>query len=138
MFGPVVNLASRLEGMTKLLRAPILLDEATAAYVRERVGRDVARCRRLAVIQPFGLDQPVEVSELLPPESRYPTLTDEHLAQYESALEAFQAGQWDDAFERLHHVPAEDRAKDFLTVLIAQHNRTAPDDWQGVIKLGSK
>jgi len=29
VFGPVVNLASRLEGMTKILRAPILLDAAT-------------------------------------------------------------------------------------------------------------
>ncbi len=27
VFGPVVNLASRLEGMTKILQAPILLDE---------------------------------------------------------------------------------------------------------------
>src|SRR6185503_14223643 len=32
VFGPVVNLASRLEGMTKLLRAPILLDEPTARF----------------------------------------------------------------------------------------------------------
>ncbi len=34
VFGPVVNLASRLESMTKILRAPILLDEATARAVR--------------------------------------------------------------------------------------------------------
>ena len=34
VFGPVVNLASRLEGMTKLLHAPILLDEAAAEFVR--------------------------------------------------------------------------------------------------------
>ena len=36
VFGPVVNLASRLEGMTKILQAPILLDEATARAVRDK------------------------------------------------------------------------------------------------------
>jgi class 3 adenylate cyclase len=30
VFGPIVNLASRLEGMTKILHAPILVDETTA------------------------------------------------------------------------------------------------------------
>ena len=29
-------------------------------------------------------------------------------------------------------------AKDFLTVLIAQHDRTAPDNWDGVIDLSGK
>ena len=67
VFGPVVNLASRLEGMTKILQAPILLDEATARIVRQQVPRDVARVRRLAIVRPYGLDTPLEVSELLPP-----------------------------------------------------------------------
>ena len=31
-----------------------------------------------------------------------------------------------DAFERLHRVPVRDKVKDFLTVYIAQHNRTPP------------
>jgi adenylate cyclase len=131
VFGPVVNLASRLESMTKLLRAPILLDETSARYVREQIPRTVARVRRLAVVQPLGINQRVEVSELLPPENEFPALTDAHLAQYEVALEAA-------AFSLLHGVPASDRAKDFLTVYIAQHNRQAPEGWQGVIKLESK
>ena len=138
VFGPVVNLASRLEGMTKILRAPILLDEPTAETIRQRLPRSVARCRRLAVVRPVGLDTPLEVTELLPPVAQYPLLTDQHLADYEAALDAFQAGAWSDAFERLHHVPAEDRVKDFLTVFIAQHNRTPPSDWDGVITLTSK
>lgn len=138
VFGPVVNLASRLEGMTKLLRAPVLLDSATARAVRVEVPREVARVRRLAVVRPYGLDTPIEVSELLPPMAEYPELTDEHVAIYESALDAFLARRWRDAFQLLHRIPAEDRAKDFLTIYIAQHNRTPPDDWDGVIALGSK
>ena len=48
VFGPVVNLASRLEGLTKLLRVPILLDETTAKVVVESMPPTVARCRALA------------------------------------------------------------------------------------------
>jgi len=138
VFGPVVNLASRLEGMTKTLQAPILLDEATAVAVRREVPRDVARVRRLAVVRPYGMETPLEVSELLPPASQYPLLSDEHLELCERALDAFLDGRWPAAFELLHRIPAEDRVADFLTVYIAQHNRTPPPSWDGVIPLSSK
>jgi adenylate cyclase len=138
VFGPVANLASRLEGMTKLLGAPILLDQAMARAIRAEVPRDVARVRRLAVVRPYGLEMPLEVSELLPPESQYPQLSDEHLRHYEAALDAFLAGRWQEAFQFLHRIPSEDRGKDFLTVYIAQHGRTPPPDWDGVIRVGSK
>lgn len=138
VFGPVVNLASRLEGMTKILHAPILLDNATARAVREQVPPESARCRRIAVVKPYGLTSAVEVSELLPPVKDYPDLTDEHIRSYEAALDAFLAGDWSEAVERLHEVPAKDRVKDFLTIFIAQHNRTPPPGWNGVIPLLSK
>jgi len=138
VFGPVVNLASRLEGMTKILRAPILLDEATAGAIRRQVPRETARVRRLAVVRPYGLDRSLEVSELLPPQSHYPLLTDEHLDRYEEALEAFLAGRWPEALELLRRIPTEDLVTDFLTVYIAQHQRTPPPDWNGVIQLSSK
>jgi len=138
VFGPVVNLASRLESMTRLLHAPILLDETTAALIRREVPPEVARVRRLAMVRPFGLDTPLLVSELLPPEAAYPQLTDAHLARYESALDAFLAGDWSRAFELLHQIPAGDRGKDFLTLQITRHNRTPPPGFDGVIGLESK
>lgn len=138
VFGPVVNLASRLEGMTKILRASILLDPATAEAVRQTVPRQIARVRRLAVVRPYGLDTPIEVAELLPPAAELPWLTDEHVALTEAALDAFLAGRWHQAYELLHRVPAEDVAADFLTAHIAQHGRTPPPHWDGVIELASK
>ena len=68
----------------------------------------------------------------------YPQLTDEHLSVFEQAVDAVLEGDWDTAFELLHDVPADDRAKDFLTVFMAQHNRTPPDPWDGVIPIASK
>lgn len=138
VFGPVVNLASRLETMTRHLRAGILMDQRSAEICRQRVARTVARPRRLAVVRPYGMEKPIEVSELLPPESVWPQLSEQHIAAYEQALDALQRGDWPLAFKLLHQVPADDQAKDFLTVFIAQHNRTPPADWDGVIPLASK
>lgn len=138
VFGPVVNLASRLEGMTKMLRAGILLDEVSARILRETSPPGGVRLRRVARVLPYGMTTPLEVSELLPPEAECPELTDQDVARYEQALDALLVGDWQAAFEWLHQVPASDRVKDFLTVLIAQHNRTPPDGWDGVIKLGQK
>jgi adenylate cyclase len=138
VFGPVVNLASRLEGMTKLLNTPILMDEATARLARPQVPAQVARFRRVAKVKPYGLETALTVTELLPPASEYPELSDEHIGFYEAALDALVAGRWPEAYELLHKVPPEDRAKDFLTVYIAQHNRVAPPGWDGVIPLSRK
>jgi adenylate cyclase len=138
VFGPVVNLASRLEGMTKFLRTPILLDETTARLVRQQVPAQVGRLRRVAKVKPYGLDTPLTVTELLPPVSEYPELADGHLVDYEAALDALLAGRWSEAYELLHRIPPGDQVKDFLTVFIAQHNRVAPPGWDGVIPLSGK
>ncbi len=138
VFGPVVNLAARLETMTKQLQASILVDEPTATWVREKVPTSILRIRRVAKVQPFGMNTPLVVSELLPPCGEDSFLTDAHIEAYENALEHFLEGRWPEAFRFLHQVPAEDRVKDFLTVFIAQHQRTPPSGWQGVIQLPGK
>jgi adenylate cyclase len=138
VFGPVVNLASRLEAMTKQIHAPILLDDATAAAAKRLLPPEVARLRRIAKVQPAGLDNPTLVSELLPPAAQYPQLSDENLAAYEEAVDAFLAGDWPRALQLLHRVPPDDLVKDFLTVFIAQHSRTPPAGWNGAIPLVAK
>jgi adenylate cyclase len=138
VFGPVVNLGSRLEGMTKILQTPILLDETTARLARQQVSARVARFRRVAKVRPYGLDTALTVTELLPPVAEYPELSDDHVAYYEAALDALEAGRWSEAYDLLHKIPPEDRVKDFLTVYIAQHNRQAPLEWDGVIPLTRK
>jgi len=131
----VVNLASRLEGMTRPLWAEILIDEATADFVRRAVPQSVARVRRLLRVRPAGFQSAIEVCQLLPPAGPRSPLNDADLLCYESALDALIVGRWDEAFAALHEVPAEDRAKDFLTATIARHGRIAPAGWDGVIDL---
>jgi adenylate cyclase len=138
VFGPVVNLASRLEGMTKQLRVPILLDEPTAEHVRRHLPASRGRCRRLARVLPYGMETPLTVSELLPPADQAAVLSDSNLSDYESAVDSLLAGRWSEALDLLHRVPAKDRAKDFLTIFIAQHNYQPPPHWNGVIPMASK
>jgi len=138
VFGPVVNLAARLESMTKQLRASILIDEVTAERIRKEMPSSAARVRRVARVLPVGMRTPLMVSELLPPAGDKSVLTDAHIDAYEHALDALQTGKWSEAFNWLHQVPAEDRVKDFLTVFIAQHGRMPPSDWQGFIRLLEK
>jgi len=138
VFGPVVNLASRLEGMTKSLRVPILLDEPTAEFVRAQLPGSAARVRRLAKVRPYGLETALMVTELVPPAGPESALTDANLADYHAALEAFLAGEWVKAYELLHRLPPQDRGKDLLTGFILQYNHTPPPNWDGVIPLSSK
>jgi adenylate cyclase len=138
VFGPVVNLASRLENMTKQLRVPVVLDDRTAGLVRGRLPAETGRLRHLGRVLPYGLETAVDVSELLPPVSELPELRDEHVACYERAVVHFTEGRWEEAYEELHGVPANDRAQDFLTMRITQRNRVPPDDWDGVVRLPRK
>jgi adenylate cyclase len=138
VFGPVVNLASRLETMTRQLRAAILIDPPTAAVIQASVSPDVARVRRLARVRPVGMSQPLDLFELLPPAGESGAWADDHLANYAAALAAFEARDWPQALQLLHQVPPEDEAKDFLTLFIARHSRTPPEAWDGVIPLEAK
>jgi len=138
VFGPVVNLASRLQDMTKLLRVPILIDEPTAKAIREHTSPDVARVRRLAQVKPYGLANPIVVTELLPPAGPGEMISNADVAAYEKAFAAFLEQDWNEAYKLLHQVPPDDRGKDLLTEFILKYNRTPPTNWNGVIPLGSK
>ena len=138
VFGPVVNLAARLESMTRFLHASILLDAATASELRRTLPCELARIRRVAVVRPYGLDTAVEVSELLPPLHERPELTDEHVRDYEAALDAFIAGNWQQALDQLKRLPPDDRAKEFLKRFMDQTEHVPPSGWDGVVPLESK
>ncbi len=124
--------------MTKIMRTQILIDDETARIAREQISPDQARLRRLARVQPAGMSTVLTVSEVLPPASEYPMLSDDHIKYYEEALQAFQDGEWARAYNLLSRIPPEDVVKDFLTGFILQRDRVPPDDWKGVIELTRK
>lgn len=134
-FGPVVNLASRLEGLTKLFGAKVIVDHDTAVALKEIKGHDF-QLRRLALVRPAGLEKEIEAWQLIEPtKPDVQHLSAEQIASYEASLDAMIGGDWSEAYDRLHALPAWDRPKDVLLSIILRNNRVPPDDWDGVIKM---
>jgi adenylate cyclase len=138
VFGPVVNLAARLQSLTRRVGVAILTDEAVASCIRKHLAPSEALCRRIARVCPIGIGSAVMVSELLPPLGGHTSLTMSHLVEYENALDAFIEGRWREAKDRLDGIPGEDGAKAFLTMLLAERQCQPPEDWDGVIRMHEK
>ena len=132
-FGPVVNLASRLEGMNRWLGTQVLVDDVTA----QKIGLNPAEpeqqapFRLLGDFQPYGMSKSVRVHELL--------IEATAVSQsYHTALHLFQAGDWQSAIAELKNLPAEDPARSFLESYIHRHDDMPPADWNGVIRMRAK
>ncbi|CAN5844268.1 adenylate/guanylate cyclase domain-containing protein [soil metagenome] len=143
VFGPVVNLASRLEGMTKLLGAPILIDTPTACAARARFGPDQARFRTVARVRPKGMTSDLELTEILPPSGEEAGPSDDDLDRYEEALQEFIEGRWLQALTILGTIrPPDPRSLDPVTKFLMEHIKkervTPPEGWNGIIHLEKK
>ncbi|MBV9123937.1 MAG: adenylate/guanylate cyclase domain-containing protein [Planctomycetes bacterium] len=138
VFGPVVNLASRLEGLTKVFRVPILMDEPLAARLADPRHGHWVRCRRLARVQPYGMRTTLLVSELLPPAVEPGgTMSEAHRRDYEAALDAFEAGHWSDARDLLRRLP-HDGPAELLQQFMERHQQQPPSGWNGLLVMDTK
>lgn len=137
VFGPIVNQGARLETMTKQYGVQICVDEATAEFCRQFLTPDEGRLRKLARVRPKGMAEPMTVSELLSPASAPESPSDEQLAEFESAVEAVIAGDWEAALAKLKSLP-DDGPRRFLEARLAELGNTPPADWDGAFSLAQK
>lgn len=138
VFGHVVNLGSRLRSMARQIKAGILLDAAAGEYVKEHLPRSEGRSRKLGQFRPKGMEQSTTVYELLLPVEIDPTISDQHLADFEGAVELISRGDWEEAKQLLHSLPSEDPCKHFLIMMIAINDYIPPSRWDGVFSLLAK
>lgn len=138
VFGPMVNQGARLEGMTKQFGVPICIDEATADWVKQKMPSTQARLWRLARVRPKGMDAPLMVFALLPPEHEYPEVNDGVMMLYDLALNAVIAGKWPEAAQILTKISDGNGAKQFLLKHMARYDNVSPDDWDGAFSLTKK
>ena len=136
VFGPVVNLAARLESMTKQVGVPILVDDGVSKHVLSQRVAGWARVRRVGTIRPAGMRASVPVSELLPPVGS-DSLPEPRRMDYESALEAFRAGKWADTKNLLKFLTG-DGPSEFLLEFMSRHPDGPPPEWDGVIVMDKK
>jgi len=136
VMGDNVNLASRLEGMTKQYHVGVLVNETTHADTN---GQFVAR--EVDKIRVKGKQKPVTIYELLAPATElhnYETL----LADYNAALESYRAQDWIDAAGKLGNIMSA-RPYDGPTQVLLQRclefmDDPPPPDWDGVYVAKSK
>lgn len=92
VMGDPVNLASRLEGLTKVYGVPIIISEIT----REALPSDWAM-RELDRVRVKGKDRPVTIFEPLGPKEELNGSVRESLARHRGALQAYRGARWDEA-----------------------------------------
>jgi adenylate cyclase len=138
VFGPAVNLAARLESMTKMLGVSILLDRTVADLLKTTASELSDRVREIAKIRPAGMGLATRVYELMHPANSPLALTQKQLKLFQVAREDFQAGNWDACRRSLHQLAADnDGPSKFLLHYIDQTG-SPPPGWSGEITLSSE
>ena len=131
-FGPVVNLASRLEGMTKNFGVEIIADLATTKWLADHASDDFT-ARRLGEVKPQGFENALPIFEI-GDRRRQPGLSPEEIALYEECLESLQAKNWKTAADKLLEMPPNDGPTQSILKMIAKYGGKPPADWDGCLE----
>ncbi|MFA5137803.1 MAG: adenylate/guanylate cyclase domain-containing protein [Elusimicrobiota bacterium] len=129
VLGAVVNQASRIEGITKVVESPILVTREVA----ERVSKDCAIPMRVGRFRPAGMKSDLDLYALTgsPGDPR-------RMESFAKGLAAFEKGDWEAAYDAFDELTGKDRPARFLKTLAEQHRRNPPKHWEGVIELAHK
>ncbi len=140
VIGDSVNLAARVESLTKQLGVPFLIGEAT---VQRLVAPGRFSLRPIERVQVVGLKEPVTLYESFdadPPAVR--EAKQRTLPRFLEGMEAYRARRWADAAAALGLCVSEcpqDRVAQQLSDRIAALAANAPGaEWDGVLRLTKK
>jgi adenylate cyclase len=129
VMGDAVNLGSRLEGLTKEYGVHIIVSEFTRAAVSDFVYRE------LDCVRVKGKDRPVKIYEPLGLAAELTSAELQELAQYEAALQLYQAQNWllaSDEFARLQRQYSERKLYPLYARRAVYFNQNPPGaDWDG-------
>ena len=133
--GDAVNLASRLEGLTRYYGVDILVGESTSRLVDDVVFREVDRVRVKGKLEPVAIFEPLGLKTEVPQ-----TVIDQDKL-FQHALKLYRAQDWDRAEMQL--LTLQQQAPQPLFALYLQriaHWRVAPpeSDWDGAHTFESK
>jgi len=147
-YGTTMNLASRLESLTKVYGVQILVDGNVAARL-DKIDpeRRRGRLRSLAKVKPAGMTIRVPIFELMPTIEHSPPGEDMvNYNNWEAAMRLFVGGKWDLAqkkFAAFRQSLPDDREKvekasEFFIDYIARRNNIPPEGWDGTIEMDAK
>ncbi|MGA1870036.1 MAG: CHASE2 domain-containing protein [bacterium] len=135
VLGDNVNLASRLEGITKVFGVKIIISEYTQQLIHNRWP-----VRELDIVRVKGKIKPVKIFELI-------SLDDDiHLfealcARYYEGLEAFRNRKWEDGLKKFQEAlllnPDDGPSKYYLERCLHYQKHPPPSDWDGISTITS-
>lgn len=136
VLGDAVNLASRLEGLTKRYGTGIIVGEQTRKAVSGIVFRELDRVRVK------GKDEPVAIFEPIGVEGAIGKSRQEEFRLWQQALKAYRAQDWDQAdvaLFNLRRLYPNETLYAFYAERIAQHRARPPErSWDGVTSFEEK
>ena len=136
VMGDNVNLASRLEGLTRLYNVKIVIGEGTWRQVEKNfVCRELDKIRVKGKLQPVNIYELIDVAAAKP---KYETL----LAGFDHAMRTYREQKWGEAavlFSRLAETFPEDGPTQVFLKRASEFDLTPPPQgWDGVYVMKSK
>ncbi len=129
LMGAVVNQASRIEGITKVVRHPVVCSREVA----QALSPEAAATLRLGRYQPAGMNAATDLYAVLSPPG-----DPARAAVFQEGLAALEKGDWAQAYKLFHKLPDDDEPAQYLMHLAGEHKTHPPKDWRGVIELSAK
>ena len=135
IMGNTVNIASRLEGANKIYETWLLTTKETLDETGERL-----LSRRLDKVRVVGINQPVQVYELMETREDAEEWQVETVHHFEYALALFEKREWEKAADAFRHVlivnPLDGPSNVFIKRCENFQKNPPADDWDGVFNLG--
>ncbi len=136
VMGDAVNLASRLEGITKQYGVLILVGETTASAVPEFIYREIDRVRVKGKVQPVAIFEPLgRVGEVS-------TDVLEELKLFNQALRAYRKQDWDSVelqLLSLRNMSPHTKLYQVYAERVAYFRKEAPrENWDGAFDFQTK
>ena len=136
VMGDAVNLASRLEGITKEYGADIIVGENTVAAAPDIIFRELDRVRVK------GKEQAVSIFQPIGPKTEISEDTIKRLGVFQAALTAYRKQDWDSAEAQLQHLhetsPENKLYMMFLERIPVLREKNLGPDWDGAFTFETK
>ena len=137
IMGNTVNIASRLEGANKIYDTWILTTKETL----DKAGEGLLS-RRLDKVRVVGINQPVQLYELMETSEEAEEWQIETAHHFENALDLFEKRDWEQAANAFRYVqiinPLDGPSGVFLKRSENFQKNPPAEDWDGVFNLGRK
>ncbi len=136
VIGDGVNLASRLEGLTKQYGVEIIVSQATRDLCPE------FRFRELDLVQVKGKTEPIAIFEPLSVADTSSDSIKSALEQYHKAIAHYRSREWDEAETLLNQLITYDHDRKiyqlYLTRITEYQQNPPSSDWDGVVIFTNK